>query len=559
MPPLVAWPVVPALGQTAPNAGSILQQIERGIEPRLPGRVDKPRAAPPPEEMRPSAGISVEVKQFRFAGNTLLTEAALAEVVAPWQNRTLDFNELRKVTAAVAEAYRNAGWIVRAYLPRQDITEGIVTIQIVEAVFGAARAEAADAERPLRLKLDRALTYVDAVQKRGQPVSAAALDRALLLMEDLPGTGVTGSLMPGAQDGETDLLLKLSAKPLINGDVALDNAGSRSTGSTRLTASLAVNSPLGYGEQATANIIYSEGSEYLRLGATMPVGAHGWRAGAHGSVLRYQLTSAEFAALEARGTSETAGLEASYPLIRSRFSNLYLNLNADRKQFDNRSNGVSVTRYSVNSVAAGLQGNRFDNWAGGGANAGSVTFVTGNVNLNGSLNQAADAVTTRTEGSYNKVRYAASRRQVITEAIAALASLSGQMANKNLDSSEKFYLGGPYGVRAYPVNEGGGSSGQLINLEARAALPRNVTLSGFYDWGHVVVNRHKDFPGAAVINEVTLKGAGIAMGWSGRDGANVRATWARRIGENPNPTASGQDQDGSKVRNRVWLSASFSF
>ena len=444
-------------------------------------------------------------------------------------------------------------------LPRQDITEGIVTIQIVEAVFGAARAEAADTERPLRLKLDRALTYVDAVQKKGQPVSAAALDRALLLMEDLPGTGVTGSLMPGAQDGETDLLLKLSAKPLINGDVALDNAGSRSTGSTRLTASLALNSPLGYGEQATANIIYSEGSEYLRLGATMPVGAQGWRAGAHGSVLRYQLTSPEFAALEARGTSETAGLEASYPLIRSRFSNLYLNLNADRKQFDNRSNGVSVTRYSVNSVAAGLQGNRFDNWAGGGANSGSVTFVTGNVNLNGSPNQAADAATTRTEGSYNKVRYAASRRQVITEAIAALASLTGQMANKNLDSSEKFYLGGPYGVRAYPVNEGGGSSGQLINLEARAALPRNVTLSGFYDWGHVVVNRHKDFQGAAVINEVTLKGAGIAMGWSGRDGANVRATWARRIGENPNPTASGQDQDGSKVRNRVWLSASFSF
>lgn len=559
VPPLAAWPVVPAHSQTPPNAGSILQQIERANEPRLPGRVEKPRAAPLPEEMRAPSGVKVEVSQFRFVGNTLLPEATLAAVVTPWLNRSLDFSELRKAAAAVAEAYRSAGWIVRVYLPRQDITDGIVTLQIVEAVFGAARAEAAQADRPLRLRLDRALNFVEAAQKKGEPVSAAALERALLLIEDLPGTGVTGSLAPGARDSETDLVLKLTAKALFNGDVALDNAGSRSTGSTRFTAALAVNSPLGHGEQATANIMYSEGSEYLRLGATVPVGANGLRVGASGSVLRYRLVSPEFAALDALGTSNTVGIEATYPLIRSRLNNLYLNLNADRKRFDNQSLGTAVTRYSVNNLTAGLQGNRFDNWAGGGTNAASVNFVTGKVNLNGSPNQAADAATTRTEGGFSKVRYSASRRQVLTDTFTGLAALSGQWASKNLDSSEKFYLGGPYGVRAYPVNEGGGSSGQLVNLEARAALPRNLNLAGFYDWGHVVVNRHKDFPGAAVVNEITLKGAGVALGWSGLDGAQVRATWARRIGNNPNPTLAGLDQDGSRVRNRFWLTASFSF
>lgn len=559
VPPLAAWPVVPALSQTQPNAGSILQQIERGNEPRLPGRVDKPRAAPPTEELRAPESAVVEVKQFRFAGNTLLSDAQLAEAVAPWRNRTLDLNELRKAAAAVAEAYRSAGWIVRAYLPRQDITDGTITIQIIEAVFGAARAESAAGAPPLRLKLDRALNYIDAVQKKGEPVSAAALDRALLLIEDLPGTGVAGSLAPGARDGETDLLLKLTAKALFNGDVTLDNAGSRSTGSTRFTAALALNSALGHGEQATANVMYTEGSEYLRLGATVPIGAHGWRVGASGSALRYRLVSPEFAALDARGTSNTIGLEATYPIIRSRLNNLYLNLNADRKRFDNQSGGAVVTRYIINNLAAGLQGNRFDNWAGGGANAASVNFVTGKVNLNGSPNQAADALTTRTEGAFSKVRYSVSRRQVLTDTVTALAAFSGQWANKNLDSSEKFYLGGPYGVRAYPVNEGGGSNGQLVNVEARASLPRNFMLSGFYDWGHVVVNRHKDFPGAAVINTITLKGAGVALGWSGLEGANFRATWARRIGNNPNPTLAGLDQDGSKVRNRFWLTASFSF
>ena len=70
---------------------------------------------------------------------------------------------------------------------------------------------------------------------------------------------------------------------------------------------------------------------------------------------------------------------------------------------------------------------------------------------------------------------------------------------------------------------------------------------------------NNDFPGAAVVNNVALKGVGAALGWTGRDGASVRVTWARRIGSNPNPTVTGLDQDGSKVRNRIWVAAAFSF
>ena len=554
-PSLAAWPVVPALGQSLPNAGSLLQQMERSVEPRLPPRVDKPRVAPLPEEMTAAPGLAVEVKQFRFAGNTLLSDARLAGAVAPWRGRALNFTELRHAAAAVAEAYRAAGWIVRAYLPRQDITDGIVTIQIVEAVFGAARV---DSPTPLRLKLDRVLSYIDAVQKKGEPLSAAALDRALLLIEDVPGTRVAGSLAPGAAQGETDLVLKLSTTPVFTGDVALDNAGGRSTGAARITGNLAINSPLAFGEQFTATGIHSEGIEFLRLGATLPVGAHGWRVGANGSALRYRLVAPEFSALDARGTSTTAGLEASYPLIRARLANLFLNLSADRKQFENISVGAITTHYTTNAVTAALQGNRFDNWGGGGANAGLISVASGHVNLNGSPNQAADAATTRVQGNYQKLRYVASRRQVLAEDVQLVAAISGQVASKNLDSAEKFYLGGPNGVRAYPLNEAGGSNGTLVNLEARKNLPLNLALSGFFDWGRVTVNRNNDFVGAATVNQITLKGAGISLGWSGH-GANLRGVWAHRIGDNPNPTAAGFDQDGSKVRNRFWITAGFSF
>jgi hypothetical protein len=42
-------------------------------------------------------------------------------------------------------------------------------------------------------------------------------------------------------------------------------------------------------------------------------------------------------------------------------------------------------------------------------------------------------------------------------------------------------------------------------------------------------------------------------------GPDFRATWARRIGDNPNPTATGNDQDGSLISNRFWLAASLPF
>ena len=62
-----------------------------------------------------------------------------------------------------------------------------------------------------------------------------------------------------------------------------------------------------------------------------------------------------------------------------------------------------------------------------------------------------------------------------------------------------------------------------------------------------------------MLNDYSLKGAGLALAWQGNSGLNLRATWARRIGDNPNPTATGNDQDGSLVSNRFWLTASLPF
>jgi hemolysin activation/secretion protein len=349
----------------------------------------------------------------------------------------------------------------------------------------------------------------------------------------------------------------LRDKPEVAVQLGVDNTGARSTGSERANADMTLASPFGMGDQISASAIHTPGSDYLRLAYSAPVGGNGWRVGGSASQMQYTLVASEFDALDAKGSSGSNGLEASYPIVRSRLKNLYLNLNYDGKAFDNQSGGATTTRYKVDTFSIALNSNLFDTWGDGGANAASLRYVDGDVDLGGSPNWAADAATTQANGHFSKLAWSLSRQQALSPGLSLFGQWSGQTASKNLDSSERFYLGGANGVRAYPSNEGGGSEGQLLTLELRWQLPSGFAITGFYDYGQVMVNRDHGFAGAAKINDICLKGAGLALAWVNPAGVNLKMVWAQRDGDNPNPTAAGNDQDGTHIQDRVWFLATF--
>lgn len=543
-----------AQASATPDAGALRQQIEQGAQPRLP---QARRAEPPPApEMKPSGTLSVTVQRFEFRGNRLLRTEALNAVVAPWLSRPLDFADLQRAVAAVGEAYRAQGWVARAYLPEQEVNAGSVTVQLVEAVMGRVQIEAA---QDLRYPLTQAQAVVQAAQARGEPLHAGAIDRALLILQDTPGLRAKANLAAGQAEGETDLLLRLDSTPVLTGDVGLDNTGSRSTGPWRVSGSAQAQSYFGRGDLVSASLVHTQGSDYLRAAVTLPVDPRGARAGVSASTMNYRVISSEFSQLDLQGQSQTVGLDGSYPVIRSTARNLYANATLDFKRYLNRSAAVTTSDYTVWVTTAGLSGSHFDEWAGGGLSSAALTFTLGRVDLGGSPNQATDAATTRTQGQFAKLRLSLGRQQAINRLTSVSASVVGQLANKNLESGEKFYLGGAYGVRAYPSSEAGGSAGLMLNLEARYRFLPSWVASGFYDHGRVTVNRQNDFVGAAAKNSLALQGVGARVGWQTPVGVNLQLTWARRLGENPNPASSGKDQDGTLVKNRLWLTAGYTF
>jgi hemolysin activation/secretion protein len=522
------------------DAGALLRQAEQEFKPTKSTKKRTRRKAVPTAAVRPT-DTTVQVNTFTFKGNTLLSSDALQTALASFTNRPLTLAQLKEAADAITNTYREAGWTVRAYLPQQEINNGTVTLHVVEAVFGGASLSGAE---PQRMDAQVLIDMAEASLGKGTHLHAAQLDRTLLLLDDLPGVNVSGNLVQGDNDGEINLDLAAMDDALVNGNASVDNQGSRATGPERLSMNLSINSPARMGDALAINALKTQGTEYQRLSYSVPMGFDGARVGVHASHLNYQVITPEFASLNPFGTAITRGLDVSYPLVRSQLQNVNLALSYDDKNFDNTSNGA-LTSYGIKVFNASLSASLIDNWEGGGVTNATASVTSGDK---------------YTDARYKKYNFSLSRLQSVSDTLSVYVAASAQTTNATLDSSEKMYLGGATGVRAYPASEAGGSSGSTLTLELRQRLDNNLTLTGFYDYGRVQVNHDNAITSPANPNDYNLQGYGITLTWQAAPSADFKATLAQRMGSNPAAnTTTGMDADGTQKITRIWLSTSIAY
>jgi hemolysin activation/secretion protein len=543
------------------DAGS----LQYGAPTELPALLPVPGRPTPAEavnDVPASTGPQVTVRRFVLDARVPLDAAAFQAAVAPYLNRPLTYEELLAAAQAVALAYRQAGWVVSAVLPEQDISDGEVRITVTNALFGGVAMRGGEA---VGLRLPNIESYITEQQTPLQPLRTDALERALLLIDDLPGLSATGVLRAGQYAGETDLLVQLEPSARHGGEISLDNTGARSTGYQRVLANWNKSGLLTWGDQFSANLVHtftayqSDGSDYQRVNYSLPLGYDGLRLALGGSVFSYRLVSSEFSGLGFYGDSDAWDLELTYPLLRHQNKNLYLMARAEQKHFDNQGAGTTVSRYRTEEQSWGVRANLYDDLGAGASSAGSLIVGSGFLDLRDSPTESTDATTTATNGTFTRLRYSLSRDQGLGRGFSVFAAVNGQTADKNLDSSEKFYLGGSNGVRAYPASEGSGYQGFVLNLEARWKPTVEWQLAALYDYGYVTVNHDNSYSGASTLNEYALKGYGLSATWRGQHKQTLALTWARRIGDNANATTAGNDQDGTYYRERFWLTASLAF
>jgi len=79
--------------------------------------------------------LSVTVKAFHVVGATVYTEHELLALLNPFKDRSLSFADLEEAAATITRYYRKNGYLVaRAYVPAQQIKDGVVEITVLEVV-----------------------------------------------------------------------------------------------------------------------------------------------------------------------------------------------------------------------------------------------------------------------------------------------------------------------------------------------------------------------------------------------------------------------------------------
>ena len=552
-----AWSQVPEVFR--PNAGTILNIFAPPVEmPELPS-VALPKIADeiPGDD---TAGAKFKLTRFVLEGVTLLPQSEVEAQLAALVGREVSLGDLRKAAAGITSLYRDKGYfLARAYVPAQEISGGVVRMAVLEGRYDRVAAKGSP-----RLDSERAQKVLDSNGvAAGQPVERNRLERSLILLEQQAGAPAQALLQPGATIGTSYMEIDTPSGPLFSGSLGADNYGAYYTGQARATASLALNSPLGIGDRGSVWLAHSTGADAVFASYQVPVGYDGLTLGASAAYYTYQLCC-QFTALDRAGDAAVFGVQARYPLLLSQRSIMYAGLSLERKRLTDTWVGGDLDDKRVNVASLSLDGITM---ALAGQTRYRFALTGGDLDLKGPADYIkVNAATIDTAGHYAKLWGQVEFQQPLASWNFLTLRLSGQAASRNLDSSEKFLLGGFSGVRAYPEGEAAGDNAWLARLDwvipvTAAALPGKAAVRAFVDTGAVwiVNNTRRGLASPGFENHYLLSGAGAGFNWNLPRGFALSAYVATAIGDNPGASASGNNADGKSNDTRGWVGAEWAF
>ena len=468
----------------------------------------------PPIEVEPlggeappgASGIFLVLRGIDLDGVSAFDAKELEPFYHDFIGQRISLAQVFSIAEQIQSYYHAEGYILsRVIVPAQSVDNGVFRLRVVEGFIGDIELEGDIG--PVRA---RVMDYLENLVGTA-PVTQLDLERYLLLANDVPGIRAFGLLRSGSgATGASRLVVQADKTPLY-GYAFVNNRGSRYTGPSRFSLLARENSGTFLGEQIEAiftNTLFTNEQRYGQLTYRQILGGEGLRfdlSASYGpSQPGYNLSSEDV-----RTLVMFAGGNLSYPIIRSRTHNLYVNggFQAINQDIDVR--GFKVNRDRVRVFYAGLAydvQSIFDSYS-----TISVGLRQGIDGLGAS--PAGDSDLSRLEGvpDFTSLNAQASHLQQIYENLSIFFALVGQYSFNTLLNIEEFRTGGePFG-RGYNPAELAGDSGLSGTAELRYTLPaplpywQSVQGYGFYDFG-VVWNRD---PFADPKSSLTSTGIGV--------------------------------------------------
>lgn len=546
-----------------PDSGSILRQQEQVDLQRMPPASSSAEIEAS-TEMTADPGIKVRVKSFEFTGyEKVVSLKELERIAGPYVGNEVSFGDLQRLAQKITIYLRETkGYLLaRAYLPQQDVTEGNVIIAVSVGRLDGKVGVSIDGDHRINKTFLERIAHQSIAE--GETVMLKDVERAVLLMNDLPGISAKAYLDKGEVPGTSRLSLLSKEGRWAAATVSGDNFGNRYTGRFRRTGQVALIDSLGKGDLLRMTYINADDLNQGRADLSLPVGSRGAIADFSYNGLRYEL-GGKLKDLQAKGSAHTFGTNLKYPVKRTRRSSIWIGSGYDHYLLEDKAAGDVTSDRSVSVANLNVTGNFYDEFYRGGLTSFLVALYAGRADITDGI--SSDDLGARVKGDFSRVTYALARLQRATKNTSLFFSARGQVADGNLDSSQKIILGGPTGVRAYPIGEASGDTGHILTFENRYDLPLRTAfktqLVGFVDAGQIRL--HEDTWTGSVTNisgrnHYWLSGTGVGINIEKPQSYRVQFSYAHTLGKNPGRDAYDNNSDNQDESGRVWAQATIWF
>jgi hemolysin activation/secretion protein len=450
------------------------------VQSSLPAKPAQPKPGTAPAVQTPAApapgvspgGPAVLVRGFQITGNTVFSAAELQAELTPWFGKRQTLAQLYEAADKLTEFYHRHGYgLAYVSLPAQTLSNGTVRLQVVEGRIGNIAIQGND-----RTSNDTLIKRVGNIHT-GDVYSDAAMERAALLLNDLPGVQARAVLSPGQQFGTSDVLFKVQETPY-SGDVSVDNYGRSVIGRWRLNADVSVNSLTGHGDQLTAAVTHSAGNllNFGKLGYSVPVGPAGGTLTAGWNRAVYRVGGSLFGPLDISGSTQNGSLNYLYAQERTQHESFYWGLGATHNTSDTNTSGTRVVTTNINLL-------QFTTFYTRSHADFSYYTLAGNLWTNGKRNDG-----TKNSAERLRLQFDASDVKPFANLWRFIVSGSLAYSPDPLVDTDKFSLGGPDNIRGFLPAEQRGDRGVFGSMElqrmfAVGGLP--MALGGFVDTGKV--------------------------------------------------------------------------
>jgi hemolysin activation/secretion protein len=484
--------------------------------------------APAATESTPAADeLRFFVQTIEVLGSTVFDAVDLAPITQPLENREVTLAELQAASDAITQLYLDDGYLTsRALLVDQEVTNGVVQIQVIEGsvaaieILGLQRLN----ERYVR---DRIQLGADV------PLKAEDLEEQLRLLRFNPlFETVEASLRPSGIVGQSILVVRVTEADPWFGGFSVDNYSPPSVGSERMNASLGYRNLTGLGDElsATYRRTTTGGAEIAEFSYQVPLNPMDGTLQLRSTLDWNTITGSEFEGLNISGESEFYEISFRQPLIRSVEEEFALSLglsHSDGQTFLFNSPtpfGIGPDPDGVSRVTALRFGQDYVRRDQNGAWAVRSLFSVGLDLLDPTINDHPIP-----DGRFLSWLFQAQRVQRLSEDHLLIALLDLQLTPDSLLPSEQFVIGGGQFLRGYVQNARSGDNGFRFSLEDRMTLARNESatpvfqLAPFFDVG--AVWNHPDNPNE-LPDQTFLASIGLAALWEPLPGFNIRLDYA---------------------------------